>query len=61
MDVQQSITINVRELTATQYSLLIKNGTILDKVEEFSGIRRHCLLSSMTGKILLVQVQPHAM
>jgi len=49
------ITINVRELTATQYSLLIKKGKILDKVEEFSGIRRYCLqelLSCMPCKIL---------
>jgi hypothetical protein len=62
---QPTITINVREVTATQYSLLIKKGKILDKVEEFNGIRRYCLqelLSCMPRKILsLVQVQPHAM
>jgi hypothetical protein len=62
---QLTITINIREITTTQYSLLIKKGKILDKVEVFSGIRRNCLqelLSCMLVKILsLVQVQPHAM
>jgi hypothetical protein len=52
---QLAITINIRDLNATQYSLLIKKGKILDKAEEFSGIRRYCLqelLSCMLGNIL---------